>query len=96
MTFLHLRCGLEEGAYNCVTHKVKLLINHEKTRNKYWTAMLLLFCLGLLSPGPWSDVELDAATRASMLLANMSLGEKLVYLHGPRAVWGVELSLIHI
>ena len=54
--------------------------------------MLLLFCLGLLSPGPWSDVELDAATRASMLLANMSLGEKLVYLHGPRAVWGVECS----
>ena len=45
--------------------------------------LLLLLPVGaLLSPGPWSDTTLPPARRASLLLANLTLDEKLGFLHG--------------
>lgn len=40
------------------------------------------FCQALV-PGPWSNTKLSADERASTLLKNMTLDEKLTMLHGP-------------
>lgn len=36
-----------------------------------------------LVPGPWSDTSLPAQQRAALVVANLTLDEKLAFLHGP-------------
>ena len=49
--------------------------------------LLLLVLLGMrgesaLVPGPWADRSLPPAQRAQLLLANLTLAEKIGFLHG--------------
>ena len=48
-------------------------------------AMLLvaLFASSALVPGAWSNVNDPPAHRAKLVVANMTLDEKLLMLHGP-------------
>lgn len=48
-------------------------------------AALLLHTAAALVPGPWSDVHQSPDQRAQALVAEMTLDEKLIMLHGPPA-----------